>query len=593
MEKRIKNIFIIRFLKIGTVAVLGVLVVFIALFTLEVKGQKEVYLESSKREVSNLQENLISQMDYMIRWINFYSRSRALLSIYEGDEEGREYIYNHFKGWVDKDVVLTAIVLYDKDGEKVLGYSAEKGEEKKRNFLKIKDNIIKEIKKDEYRIVNKLTKERDNTYFLHFIPIYDGEELKGYLTAVGNLKNLMMQYEKSYKKESTDNIMGFLRIADGDRVEGVLLNEEKMRLELFKSGFERKEGYMVTGSGDYMVLSKNIKCMLQRTEALKEYQVRYDDGNAASASVIILKREQIMEMIGEIAIKYLNFFMFSAMVILGVLYRHLKLAFENDLGKRRLRVKARKLDKNISAINTVVSVVGHDIKGPFTSLLSGFSLISQKRERMGEKQLTTYLTLMEEECRKACHFSENLMKWAISQNGLYSYTPSEVDLYKLAQNQIEEYRGMARLKEIEMEIDISKDLICYSDKDILKTIIRNLIINAIKFTSSKGRIRIEAKEEKGIIELIVEDTGMGMSGDVLQMIEKETVYSSKGSTGEIGNGMGLILIKRLSRINMGSMKIQSDLGKGTRIKIDIPKKKRNSSMEEEIGKQEKKILIWD
>lgn len=573
MNERINRIFLIKFTKIGISIISGMMMIFSLLFFLELNSQQNMYLRNSKKEVNNLQRSLLYQINNLAEWINYYRESEYLYSAYDGNETNKNYVYDSLRRWVKKDEVLIAAVLYDINGERLLSHAEEYNEDENRAFLNLKDQMIKDIKKDEYHMISKLNKKKDNTYFIHFTTVYDGDIKKGYMAAISDMKKMVIHYGKYYREKASENRIGFARVVDENTLKGVILDEKPMHLKAFKSDFNKKKDYLLTEDQDYIILSENPEKTLEETGSLKNYKVKFEDKNREAAPMMIIDHKKISDIRSGIKCKYLYFFSLTTIVSLIAIYRHLKMSFEKDLNERRLRVKTNKLNKNIASINTIVSIVGHDIKGPFTSLLGGLSIINKKITTIDREKLIVFLKHMEEDCRKACHISENLMKWAISQNGFYSYLPQNIELSEVIQEQVDEYRGMAKLKEILLKTDIPEGLLCYSDRDILKTVIRNLLINSIKFTSLNGTIMIKATQSKNKVELTLEDTGTGIPKNVLKMIERDTAYSSPGSKGELGNGMGLILIKKLCRINMSTLKISSDVGRGTSITVKLPKKK--------------------
>lgn len=571
MQKRIKKIFLINFLGISSKVILCLTIILSALFVLEAYSQRDLYFENTKREVQNLQVNIVLELENMIRWLNFYKGSKAILSVYDGDIEMNRFIYENFKGWVKNNYILTAVVLYDVNGKILVSHSEDMDKEKSAGFLEVKNHMIKVLKKDEYHMINKLSKNRDNTYFLHFTSIYHNNEKKGYIGAVGDLNKVMQSYERKYRKTEDTSHIGVVRIVDNKRIEGVLLNEDKQDLDIYVTNYKKRDDFGITENGDYVVLSKNFKEMLKDISPLQNYNIKHNDGDIRSTSIIVLKKEVIIDAIFKLLQKYIIIFLAIGFLTLIILYKYLKITFESNINQRRLSVKARKLDKNIATINTIVSVVGHDIKGPFSSLLGMFSLINLKKDRLEKEKLTEYLKLMENECKKGSYFSDNLMKWAIGQNEVHSYNPKYLILHDIVKKQVDEYIGMAELKNIDIKIDIPQNITCYSDNEILRTIVRNILINSIKFTPIDGSINIGI-EDQGLLKLVITDTGVGMNKQTIKKLQSKSFYTTLGSNGEFGNGIGFYLVKKLCNINKGTLKIESEIDKGTKIYISIPRK---------------------
>ena len=166
---------------------------------------------------------------------------------------------------------------------------------------------------------------------------------------------------------------------------------------------------------------------------------------------------------------------------------------------------------------------------------------------------------------------ENLLQWAKSQMQAEAVHPQVVDIAKFTQEVLQLLRLQAEGKHIYISSRIEKPVYVYADRDMINLVLRNLLSNAIKFTPEDGSIYIEAREMRSHIEVLVQDTGTGISEDNLQRLQKEDYYSTKGTGGEVGTGLGLMLCKEFLSKNGGKMDVRSEPGKGSTFSFTLPK----------------------
>lgn len=167
---------------------------------------------------------------------------------------------------------------------------------------------------------------------------------------------------------------------------------------------------------------------------------------------------------------------------------------------------------------------------------------------------------------------ENLFEWASLQRGQIIIYIKILNLKTIVDECFEYYSLIAVEKRIELKNNISEDTTINADSYSIKTVLRNLINNALKFTPSGGTISIRASLSEKMVEISVEDTGVGIVKEKIDKLFRiEESVSTIGIGGEKGTGLGLILCKELILKNQGEIYVQSQLGKGTTFKISLPK----------------------
>lgn len=148
-------------------------------------------------------------------------------------------------------------------------------------------------------------------------------------------------------------------------------------------------------------------------------------------------------------------------------------------------------------------------------------------------------------------------------------TSEKIDIGEIAEKVSDSLQNKAQAKGIEIKNELSNTYIT-CDKDILEIVIRNITSNAIKFSSQNGVIKISGKPDKNNFEIKVTDNGKGISADALRRIREKTFYTTNGTGGEKGTGLGLIICSDLIEKCKGTLSIESETGVGTSISISLP-----------------------
>ncbi len=218
------------------------------------------------------------------------------------------------------------------------------------------------------------------------------------------------------------------------------------------------------------------------------------------------------------------------------------------------------------------SIVAHDIKNPFNVIL-GFSeiLLMYYHEWSEERKLET-IKLLNNSSRSLYDLLENLLQWSRSERGLIEINPSNIILYESIKNIVELLKYSANSKEIEIKTNnIENNIIVFADIQLLNSILRNLVNNAIKFTNKRGLIEIKSEVKNGFAFVSVEDNGVGMTEKAMENLFKLNVnQTTTGTNNEKGTGLGLILVKEFVTKQGGEIFVESEPGKGSRFTFTIP-----------------------
>ena len=248
-----------------------------------------------------------------------------------------------------------------------------------------------------------------------------------------------------------------------------------------------------------------------------------------------------------------------------------RLKKENEL-LDTIRAQKDKLEQLNLTKDRIFSIIGHDMRKPVIA----FRGISKKVNYLLKKE--DYPTLIrlgseiEREAFALNQLTDNLLNWAILQKNVMSYNPKPTIVADIVSEVGALFENMAREKNIELLVNIDSILTVYADVNALHMIVRNLLDNALKFTSSGGKVNINAFAGwDSNIQLQISDTGVGIPPEKLQLIfllQKDK--STKGTAGERGTGLGLYLIYELVQLNKGVIEVFSQLGNGTTFKVLLP-----------------------
>ncbi|UXX80660.1 tetratricopeptide repeat-containing sensor histidine kinase [Reichenbachiella carrageenanivorans] len=239
--------------------------------------------------------------------------------------------------------------------------------------------------------------------------------------------------------------------------------------------------------------------------------------------------------------------------------------------RRVIAAQRNQLDEVNKTKDRFFSIISHDIRGPISNFqgISGLiNVLAESNDADGLKQLGS---MMEASAKEVSVLLDNLLEWALSQEGKIPYHAEPVKLKELCQANLGIMLNMAMAKQIELRGRLTQEVIVDADKNSVSTIIRNLLSNAIKFTPEGGEVKLEIAEVDGMGLVSVIDTGIGIPKDKLNdLFQLKGMRSSWGTKGEKGIGLGLTLVYEFVQLNHGQIEVESEEGKGTTFKVYLP-----------------------
>lgn len=219
-----------------------------------------------------------------------------------------------------------------------------------------------------------------------------------------------------------------------------------------------------------------------------------------------------------------------------------------------------------------ISILGHDLKGPLYTTLEISELLSANIKDYEQAELETILTEMSQSLRITYNLLEDIVTWTKAQSGKVPFEPKEQALDDICGQIVELLGPKATAKNIDLVSEITSSQKVYADPDMLKTILRNLVSNAVKFTNEGGKILIKAEDNSNHTALSIADNGIGISQKNLDKLFNITeFFSTKGTSQEKGTGLGLMLCKEFVENHKGKIWVKSEVGKGSTFSFTLPK----------------------
>ncbi len=218
-----------------------------------------------------------------------------------------------------------------------------------------------------------------------------------------------------------------------------------------------------------------------------------------------------------------------------------------------------------------LSILAHDLRSPFTALLGISDLLIENIRIYSIEEIESMLNRIKDASKGTFALLEDLLKWTSIQSGKISFNPRNLKFADICNQVLATLNSYSLAKSITINNTTKDDVYVYADNDMLKTVMRNLISNAIKFTRIGGSITISAGEKSGSTEISVSDNGVGIEPDrLIKIFDISQRQTTMGTEMESGTGLGLILCKEFVEKGGGKIWVESEYGKGSHFKFTIP-----------------------
>lgn len=309
----------------------------------------------------------------------------------------------------------------------------------------------------------------------------------------------------------------------------------------------------------------------QQAVLLGQAQARFEIGRKELDSERLL-RENLEQMIklesdkkSRIALIGVVIFI---LILLALFFKryHFKSKDLSNLEEKNRLIETQKaeLEQLIQTKDRFLSIIAHDLKNPFTSLLGFADLAYNEFDEITDAEKRSYLGIIRQSSQHIYSLLDNLLTWSRAQSGRIDFRPEPVNLSEVVETSIEVVRSMADNKQIAIYTDFTENVVVRADKNMLFTVLRNLLSNAIKFTPTGGSVTVscDCSGERAVIS--VSDTGIGMNGDELSRLFKiDGNLKNSGTNNETGTGLGLILCQEFMNLHKSKITATSKPGSGS------------------------------
>jgi len=223
-----------------------------------------------------------------------------------------------------------------------------------------------------------------------------------------------------------------------------------------------------------------------------------------------------------------------------------------------------------STKDKLFSIIAHDLRSPIGNILGLSELLIDSKQISDIEESKEVIKLINTTANHTLILLDNLLAWAKSQTGQIDFKPENLHLQPIIQEIVVVYNASAAQKNIVLNYK-PDDIVAYADPNMLKTVLRNLVSNAIKLIDSGGKIDINAVSDQNQTEISISDNGVGMNEETRNKLFRiDTTLTTKGTANESGSGLGLILCKEFVEKHQGKIWVESEIGKGSSFHFTIP-----------------------
>ncbi|RHV94703.1 sensor histidine kinase [Odoribacter sp. OF09-27XD] len=247
--------------------------------------------------------------------------------------------------------------------------------------------------------------------------------------------------------------------------------------------------------------------------------------------------------------------------------------------QRTIKQQNEQLQQTLQARDKLYSVIAHDLRSPIGTIKMINAAIETEKEKITNPSIRKKFEMINETTEEAYNLLENLLRWTRNRHGKTKVIPTLFDLSIATRQVLSLFTTIAKAKNIRLTNQLLHSLPVYADEDMIKTVLRNLISNAIKFTYPDGNIELYSTVEKDYVTIAIKDNGQGIKKeDQKYLLQENHSVSTYGTRNEKGSGLGLILSQEFIKLNNGKLYFTSAEGQGTTFYFALPKAKPQSPM---------------
>lgn len=240
-----------------------------------------------------------------------------------------------------------------------------------------------------------------------------------------------------------------------------------------------------------------------------------------------------------------------------------------------LEIKEKKLQQLVATKDKFFSIIAHDLRSPFNGILGFSNILEESIQNKDYTNIKVYSSNIHKASQKTISLINNLIEWSRSQTNRIEFKPECIELGEVINDIVELMNLSAQQKSIAISLELPDNTIAFCDKSMIRTILRNLISNAIKFTNKGGRIIVSVERKQHEYHISISDNGVGIPKEMVDKLFKiEENVSTDGTQKESGTGLGLILCKEFAEKHDGKILVKSNPGTGSTFIVILPIKEK-------------------
>lgn len=250
-----------------------------------------------------------------------------------------------------------------------------------------------------------------------------------------------------------------------------------------------------------------------------------------------------------------------------------KIALEKEVDIRTIQIQKQKeeLEKINNTKDKLFSILAHDLKSPLITLKNISGKINYLIKKDQPDRIIDIGKTIEDKVSNLSIFLDNLLNWSLQQRGHITYNPIQIQLNEITEEILNIYEDHIDEKNLKVINEIPSEAKCFADRNSIHAVIRNLISNSIKYSPSGEVITLNFQFGKSYHIYSINDNGPGIEQKIIDSLyNNENIISKKGTKGESGTGLGLLISKDLVELNKGHIKFISNYNKGTKVEIHLP-----------------------
>lgn len=338
--------------------------------------------------------------------------------------------------------------------------------------------------------------------------------------------------------------------------------------------------------GDYKKALEVYKAYHDHVDSIRELDYKSNVANLQEKYESEKKTRENLELRDEVllqekTIQYQYLLVLFVMVVLvftlviaAVLFKSRAKLSRANSALTSLNLKVNNQKANLEVANAtkdkMFSIIAHDLRSPFNTLLGFLDLLVSEYDDLDDTEKKNLLKTLNLQSIKTFGLLENLLQWSMMQRGLVKLDMANYNMYQLVTSQLNELSHRSETKNVELVNLVDKSMEIKADEVMIKTILRNLVNNSIKFSNSGDQVKIRAVKNAAKFSLYVEDQGVGMTQKYAdQLFTKQIPDSTPGTGNEHGSGLGLRIVKDFVDMMDGEIHVDSSPGEGTVFCITI------------------------